>query len=252
MTPSNPPVTDAAPRPLIGISGRRWPAAVLADHFPKAMHDAHVDLHFTEYGAAVAASGGLPVQLTRDAPVHDMLDRLDGLVLTGGADVDPGVYGHEPAPELGPTEPDRDHWELALLAGALDRGLPVLAICRGAQLANVLLGGTLVQHVGTDDGDGHPRFDDPRVERCHTVALVPGTLGAGVYGDRTEVNSLHHQTIGDLGRDLVVSGRSPDGTVEVIELPGRDFLGVQWHPEALDAHDPSFGWLVGASRRRPD
>jgi putative glutamine amidotransferase len=245
---TSPPLS--ATRPLIGISGRRWSAAVLAEHFPKAMHDAHVDLHFTEYGAAVAASGGLPVQLTRDAPVAELLDRLDGLVLTGGADVDPSVYGHEPAADLGPTEPERDHWELALLAGALERALPVLAICRGAQLANVLLGGSLVQHVGTDDGDGHPRFDDPRADRCHAVALVAGTLGASVYGAHTEVNSLHHQTIGEVGTGLVASGRSPDGTVEVIELPGKDFLGVQWHPEALDANDPAFGWLVGASLRR--
>ena len=236
-------------RPLIGISGRRWPASVLADHFPKAMHDAQLDLHFTEYGAAVAASGGLPVHLTRDAPVDGMLDRLDGLVLTGGADVDPAAYGHDPAVGLGATEPERDAWELALLSGALARSIPVLAICRGAQLANVLLGGTLVQHVGVDDGDGHPRFDDPRADRCHTVALVPGSLGAAVYGGSTEVNSLHHQTLGAIGDGLVVSGRSPDGTVEVIELPGRDLLGVQWHPEALDAHDPSFVWLVTAATR---
>jgi putative glutamine amidotransferase len=214
------------------------------------MHDAHLDLHFTEYGAAVAASGGLPVELTRDAPVDDLLDRLDGLVLTGGADVDPSVYGHDPAPALGPTEPERDHWELALLRAALERHVPVLAICRGAQLANVLLGGSLVQHVDPDDGDGHPRFDDPRTDRCHAVAITAGTLGAEVYGATAQVNSLHHQTIGELGRDVTVSGRSPDGTVEIIELPGRDFLGVQWHPEALDARDPSFAWLVRAAQRR--
>jgi putative glutamine amidotransferase len=235
-------------RPLVGISGRRWPARKLAEHIVPAMHDAEIDLHFTEYGAAVAAAGGIPVQLTRDAPVADVVARLDGLVLTGGADVDPAFYGHDAEPELGAVEPDRDRWELDLLRAALDGGVPVLAICRGAQLANVLLGGTLVQHVEPHDGDGHPRFDQPRALRCHRVALTPGSLGASLYGATTDVNSLHHQTLDRIGDGLVVTGRSPDGTVEVVELPGRPFLGVQWHPEALAApSDPAFDWLVRAA-----
>ena len=238
-------------RPLVGISGRRWPARRLAEHLAAAMHDAEVDLHFTEYGIAVAAAGGLPVQLTRDADVADLVARLDGLVLTGGADVDPACYDDTPAPELGPLEPERDRWELDLLRVALERGVPVLAVCRGAQLANVLLGGTLHQHVGSDDGDGHPRFDDPRTLRCHTVALTAGTLGERVYGPAVAVNSLHHQTLDRIGDGLVVSGRSPDGTAEVVEMPGAAFLGVQWHPEALaDPHEPAFSWLIETAAAR--
>ena len=238
-------------RPLVGISGRRWPAARLAEHLVPAMHDAEVDLHFTEYGAAVAAAGGLPVQLTRDAPADDVIERLDALVLTGGADVDPAFYGHDPEPALGILEPDRDRWELDLLAAALRLDMPVLAICRGAQLANVLLGGTLRQHVAADEGDGHPRFGEPRTLRCHAVRLEPGTLGARVYGAVTEVNSLHHQTLDRIGDGLVVTGRSPDGTPEVIEAPGKPFLGVQWHPEALAApHEAGFAWLVAAADER--
>lgn len=238
-------------RPLVGISGRRWAAKLLADHLVPAMHDAELDLHFTEYGAAVAAAGGLPVQLTRDAPVADVVERLDGLVLTGGADVDPAFYGHDPEPELGHVEPDRDRWELDLLRAALDSGTPVLAICRGAQLANVLLGGTLRQHLELDDGDGHPRFDEHRTLRCHTVAIDAGSLAASLYGPETSVNSLHHQAIGTVAPALVVTGRAPDGTVEVVEAPGHEFLGVQWHPEALAAPtDPAFVWLVDAANRR--
>jgi len=241
-------------RPLVGISGRRWAARLLAEHLVPAMHDAELDLHFTEYGAAVAAAGGLPVQLTRDAPVADVVERLDGLVLTGGADVDPTFYGHDPEPELGHVEPDRDRWELDLLRAALDAGTPVLAICRGAQLANVLLGGSLRQHLDLTDGDGHPRFGEPRTLRCHTVRLVPGSLAAELYGEETEVNSLHHQAIGAVASSLVVTGRAPDGTVEVVEAPGHAFLGVQWHPEALAApSEPAFAWLVRtAAARRCD
>ena len=239
------------PQPLIGITGRRWPARRLGDHVVPALDGAEVDLYFTEYGAAIAACGGLPVLLTRDAEVAGMVGRLDGLVLTGGADVDPAYYGQEPDPALGATEPDRDRWELTLLRGALAQRLPVLAVCRGAQLANVALGGTLHQHVGPDEGDGHPRFADPRTLRCHTVALDPGTVGERLYGAVTEVNSLHHQTLDRLGEGLVVSGRSPDGTAEVIELPGVPFLGVQWHPEALaDPREPAFGWLVECAAAR--
>ena len=238
-------------RPLVGISGRRWPARRLAEHLAPAMHDAEVDLHFTEYGVAVAAAGGLPVQLTRDADVADLVARLDGLVLTGGADVDPACYGDEPVAELGALEPDRDRWELDLLRAALERSVPVLAVCRGAQVANVCFGGTLRQHVGLDEGDGHPRFDEPRTLRCHTVELTARTLGEHVYGASVAVNSLHHQTLDRIGDGLVVSGRSPDGTAEVVEIPGAAFLGVQWHPEALaDPHEPAFTWLVATAAAR--
>jgi putative glutamine amidotransferase len=238
-------IVTSSPRPLIGITGRRWPASRLADYLPSSLNDAEFDLHFTEYPAAVARAGGLPVELTRDAPVAEMLERLDGVIISGGADVDPSFYGSDPEPGLGHLEPARDEWELAVIAEALRIDLPLLGICRGAQLLNVHLGGTLVQHVELDEGDGHPRFDEPRDEACHTVRFAKGTLAHSLYGDEVGVNSLHHQTLGAVPDGLVVSGRSPDGVVETIELPGRNVFAVQWHPEMLTASsDPSFAWLM--------
>lgn len=232
------------------MTGRRWAGSVLGDHVAKAMHDAEVDLHFADYSVAVAGAGGMPVGLSRDAPVEPMLARIDGLVLAGGADVDPARYGAERRPGCGAVEPGRDEWELSLLRAALERDVPVLGICRGAQVLNVALGGTLVQDVGRDAGDGHPRFDAPRDELAHDVELVPGTLAAAVYGAvhgaRFAVNSLHHQVVDAVAPALVVGARSPDGTVEALELPGRAVLAVQWHPEMLGRHpDPGFRWLVG-------
>lgn len=236
-------------RPLIGLTGRRWPARYVADRLPPSFHDAEIDVHFTECGAAVAAAGGLPVLLTWDAPVAEMVNRLDGVVLTGGADIDPSSYGAQRSSGLGPTEAARDAFELAVLDAAVPQGRPVLGICRGLHLLNVAFGGTLRQHVELGDGDGHPRFEDPRHERCHAVAFEPGSLARSIYGDTRAVNSLHHQVIERTGTALRVSGRSPDGTVEAVEDPERHLLGVQWHPEALVPADPAFAWLVAAARQ---
>ena len=238
-------------RPLIGITGRRWPLAYLGPHIPPALTSATFDLHLAEYPAVIAAAGGLPVQLARDADVGELIACLDGVVISGGSDVDPSFYGHDPHPRLGSTEPDRDQWELDVIATAIQGGVPLLGICRGAQLLNVHLGGTLTQHVELSDGVGHPRFDDDRAIRCHRVCLVPGTLAHSLFGDELSVNSLHHQTINADAPNATVSGRADDGVVEVIEVPGRDVLGVQWHPESLDGIDPSVAWLVNrASARR--
>jgi putative glutamine amidotransferase len=232
-------------RPLIGITGRRWPAARLAEWLPKALHDAEFDLHFTEYPGAVARAGGIPVELTRDAPIAECLARLDGVIISGGADVDPAAYGEQPEAELGHPEPERDAWELAVISEALRTQLPLLGICRGAQLLQVHLGGNLIQHVGRDEGDGHPRFEEPRHLPCHSVRFTGGTLAHELYGDTYEVNSLHHQVLGDPAAGLVASGMSPDGTIEAAEMPGRDVLAVQWHPEMLlDRVDPSLQWIV--------
>ena len=214
------------------------------------MHGVEFDLHFADYPKAIAACGGLPIELTRDADVDAVVARLDGLVLTGGADVDPAVYGKSPDPELGAVEPDRDAWELALLAAAEARELPVLCVCRGVQLLNVAKGGTLRQHVEATAGDGHPRFGEDGHDTAHGVDLVDGSLAASLLGSRFEVNSLHHQVIDAVGEGLSVTGRSPDGTAEVLELEGRDVLGVQWHPELLARPDPTFAWLVETARRR--
>ena len=229
------------------MTGRRWPASVVSSNVPKAMYDLKFDLHFSDYPASVAAAGGIPVELTRDADAVEVLARLDGLILSGGADVEPAQYGHERDEDLGSIEPDRDRWELELLREARRLEMPVLAICRGVQLANVFFGGTLNQHVELDEGSGHPQWDVDGRERTHEVNVVPGSLLSSIYPSSVGVNSLHHQTLAVLGNDLVVSATAPDGVVEALELPGHDLLGVQWHPELLDKPDPTFRWLVERS-----
>jgi len=231
-------------KPLIGITGRRWPAAWLGEHVPLAMRGLRFDLHFSDYPASVAAAGGVPVELTRDADVEVVISRLDGLVLSGGADLEPSRYGHGPHDDLGDTEPDRDEWEFALLREARRIELPVLGICRGAQLMNVFYGGTLNQHVELDEGSGHPQWDVDGHTQTHRVRVVEGTTLATLVDADIGVNSLHHQTIGVVGSDLVVAASSPDGVVEALELPGQDLLAVQWHPELLAKPDPTFRWLV--------
>ncbi len=238
--------------PLIGITGRRWSAKVLGDNVPKAMENLTFDLHFSDYPHSVALAGGLPVELTRDADVQGILDRIDGLILSGGADVDPSHYNSEPDQNLGPLEIDRDEWELALLSGARERGLPVLAICRGFQLVNVAFGGTLHQHVELEDGSGHPQWDVSGRTITHDVHVVANTLASNLFGQVLGVNSLHHQTVDRVGTGLVVSATAPDGVVEGLETPDGSLLAVQWHPELLKAPDPSFQWVVREASNRLD
>jgi putative glutamine amidotransferase len=193
-----------------------------------------------KYCLAVEGAGGLPVVVPpmEDDAVDPLLDRLSGVCLSGGPDIDPGTYGGRYHEKLGPTEPDLDRFELALLRGALERGMPVLAICRGAQMLNVALGGNLYQHLPEDPGGAvdhrKRKADDP--DTVHDVRVEPGTVLARALGQQgeTHVNSFHHQAAHSLGRDLCPVAWAPDGVVEAIELPDRDFVvGVQWHAEAL-------------------
>lgn len=237
-------------RPLIGISGRRWSASALGANVPPAFSDVHFDLHFTDYPRSVALAGGLPVELTRDADATEMIDHLDGLVLTGGADIDPENYGHSYDDNLGPLEPDRDEWEMALLAAARKKNIPVLAICRGMQLLNVVFGGTLRQHVELVEGAGHPQWDVDGHEATHTVNVVEGTLTSELFPDEIGVNSLHHQVVDTVGEGLIVSAKAPDGVVEGLETPDGRIVAVQWHPELLKKPDPTFVWLVRQASER--
>jgi putative glutamine amidotransferase len=174
----------------------------------------------------------LPPQPVSAAAVHAVLDRIDALVLTGGKDVDARLYGEVPHAEADEPRTERDAWELGLLRGALDRGMPVLGICRGAQVLNVALGGTLEQHLpdamgGADDHRaGLGRFAG------RTVRTVPGSRLASILGEGAGASCYHHQAIAKLAPDLVASGHAEDGIVEAVELPGERFvLAVQWHPE---------------------
>jgi putative glutamine amidotransferase len=222
--------------PLVGISGRRRGAAGAHDG-PAALDVLQVEVYFTGYADRLAEAGALPVHLPARAAPDAVVARLDALVLTGGSDVDPALYGEAPLPNVRVDRP-RDDRELALLAAALERGIPVLAICRGLQLLAVHLGGTLVQHL-----DGHPLGRDG----AHEVRLEPGSTLHRIYGSGYVVNSLHHQAVAEPGDALRCVGHAPDGVVEAVELPGRDVVGVQWHPEQLGHPDPVFAWLVRAA-----
>jgi len=186
----------------------------------------------TPYLRAIEAGGGLPVVLAPDDPAlaGALLDRLDGLCLAGGPDLDPLGYGAaDRHARLGPTDRVVDAAELALVHAAEERGLPLLGICRGAQAMNVARGGTLHQHL-----DDH-RQTHPATEAAHAVDVAPGTLLAALTGGGTvPVNSFHHQAVDRLGEGLRIAATAPDGTVEAVEDPSRPFfLGVQWHAEGM-------------------
>jgi putative glutamine amidotransferase len=209
-------------RPLIGVStyleaGARWgvwelEAALLPAGYPRL----------------VQRAGGLAVMLPPDAPEHApaTVARLDAVVIAGGPDVAPGRYGAERDPRTGPAAVERDAWELALIEAALAARVPLLGICRGMQLLNVALGGTLVQHL-----DGHAEVVGVFGE--HPVSPVAGTRYAELVPESTSVPTYHHQAVQRLGEGLIVSARADDGTAEALELPTDDgwVLGVQWHPE---------------------
>ncbi|WP_405818907.1 gamma-glutamyl-gamma-aminobutyrate hydrolase family protein [Streptomyces sp. NBC_00838] len=209
-------------KPLIGVStyletSARWgvwdlPAALLPMAYPRL----------------VQRAGGVAVMLPPDEPATaaSVVARLDGLVVSGGPDVEPVRYGAEPDPRTGPPARERDDWELALIEAALASGTPLLAICRGMQLLNVALGGTLIQHL-----DGHTAAA-LGVFGEHPVKPVPGTRYGTAVPEEADVPSSHHQAVDRLGRGLIVSAYAGDGTVEAVELVDeRWVLGVQWHPE---------------------
>jgi putative glutamine amidotransferase len=187
------------------------------------------------YVRSVERAGGraLLVPPTEDG-IEETLDRLDGLVFSGGSDVDPDAYGAEAHPATIGIRPERDRAELALLTAALERDMPVLAVCRGSQVLNVALGGDLEQHVPDRVGhDGHKQA--PGTFSEHEVEPVPGTCLAPLIGERATVKSHHHQGYGRLGRGLRAAARAEDDTVEAIEDPARRFtVGVLWHPEEGD------------------
>ena len=197
------------------------------------------------YADALAAAGALPVALPHlPALAEDLLDRIDALVVTGGAfDVDPALYGDGARHATVTLKEGRTAAELALLRGALARDMPVLGICGGEQLLAVALGGTLIQHIPDAVPGALPHEQpNPRHEPGHAVAITPGTLLARIVGTATmQVNSAHHQAVRAAGAAAVVNARAPDGVIEGIESPRHRFcLGVQWHPEFLidpgDAH----------------
>jgi gamma-glutamyl-gamma-aminobutyrate hydrolase PuuD len=202
------------------------------------------------YVRAVATAGGRPVQLPPDADaVAETLDRLDGLVATGGIDIDPTLYGGEEHPVMAGTRPEQDQAEIALLEGALDRNMPVLAICRGSQLLNVLRGGDILQDLddGNSSSDLHGDGTGGAVE--HEVTVREGSRLAELLGARTAVTSGHHQAFGRVGVGLEEVAWAGDGTVEALEDPVKRFaVAVLWHPERTESSE-LFRALVEEARR---
>lgn len=227
-------------KPVIGISATAH--EIDAGH-GKARHH----LVPASYLRAVERAGGVPVVLAVvDAPdVAALVGRVDGVVITAGdEDVDPASYGELPGPHVGRSDPVRDAFDFELARVAVERHVPTLAVCRGAQALNVALGGSLVQHV-----EGHQHADRPK-DGVHPVAVKPGSrLEALVGTTDLAVNSLHHQAIGRPAPAARVVARAPDGTAEAVEVPEAGWvLGVQWHPELLRHRDEHLALFAGVVR----
>lgn len=249
-------------RPLIGVTTSEVRSAERVNQTPEGEPKGREMALGLPYLKALEAAGALPLvipPLPEDA-IEPLLDRLDGLCLSGGPDLDPGTYDAEPHDELGPTEPDLDRFELAIARRADARELPILAICRGTQALNVVRGGVLHQHLPELSEEIPHRQTAPGTETSHAVEIEAGSHLAEALGydelrvaDGLDVNSFHHQAIDRLGEGLKVTARAPDGTIEGVEDPSRDFLiGVQWHAETLvhRRYEASlFGSFVDACRR---
>ena len=205
------------------------------------------------YIKAVYNAGGLPLLIPLGLPEHDwqaLAARLDGILFTGGSDLDPAIFNGTPHPRVYDVDSQRDSLEIALVRRAAETGQPFLGICRGAQAVNVALGGTLYTDIadqvpGALRHDWYP--DIPRDYRAHPVTLAPSSRLAGILGTtQPQVNSLHHQGLQHIGAGLAVTGHAPDGMVESVELPGHPFgIAVQWHPEWLQ-DDPAMRALFRA------
>jgi putative glutamine amidotransferase len=212
-------------RPLIGITTER-------EHAHWAGYNAEVDLLPANYSDIVVAAGGCPVLVPlRPGCVVELLAHLDGLLVSGGGDISAERYGATAHPSMHDVRPDRDQVELLLLGSFIEARRPVLAVCRGAQLLNVLRGGDLVQHLpDTLDGDGHRGPGSASLR--HKVALVPGSHVAEALGTAVEASCNHHQAINRLGRGVRTVAQAVDGVIEAVELDDHPFaVAVQWHPE---------------------
>ena len=256
ILPATAPLIGIVTHELRGEAEPAWAPAPGRDERDRNPHRLALRLTYTQ---AVQEAGGVAVVLPAHGFADDtaaLVDRLDGLIFSGGPDIDPAVYGALPHPQLGP-DVDRvsDEYELALLTAAAERGLPVLGICRGMQALNVSRGGTLHQHLPDrstlEHNQGYASF-----EPAHHAMVAIGSLLHRLAGKaELEVNSFHHQAVDRLGQGLEVCAVAPDATVEAVWDPSARFcLGVQWHPEVLThraEHAPVVRALVDAARAAP-
>ena len=229
-------------RPLIGLTGRRKTAGQLVGT-PDILHPLEGDWFYADYARGVLEAGGLPVNLPLDVDPALFAGRLDGILLSGGADIDAGRYGAPNGAFDDPAEPGRDSFELQLFKSAAEQSIPVLRICRGLQLVNVATGGTMHQHVPE-----HAGFTQPPATLLHDVDFAEGSVLNSIYRPGHMVNSLHHQTVDRVGAGLRVTA-SFEGSVEGLEHESLPIVAVQWHPEMLPtrANDPIFKWLIDAA-----
>jgi putative glutamine amidotransferase len=243
---------DAGARPVIGVT-------TYLEQAQTGIWDVRASFLPELYISAVTEAGGiallLPPQPVDDAVARATLARLDGLIVSGGADVDPRRYGQEPHPLTGAPRVDRDDWEDALLRTAIETGLPFLGICRGVQMLNVALGGTLVQHL--PDVVGHDGYQPgAAVFGRAPVDIDPGSVLGRTLGELSgplEVELYHHQSLDAVADGLIVTARSAEGVIEAVELADAPFgVGVQWHPEQDAADRRLFAGLVDAARRHRD
>lgn len=213
----------------------------------------------SDYLESVRRAGATPLELTLADDPAAVAATADGLLLTGGGDVDPALYGASPHATYSAAEPGRDAFEIALVRAVLDAGKPVFAICRGMQVLNVALGGDLVQDIPTEvNGAAHHDVREPRYALAHEVWTTQGSRFSTlmreklVDGESCQVNSRHHQAVKHLGAGLEVVATAPDGVIEAVERPGAFCLGVQWHPENFwrtGEFRPLFEGFVDACRR---
>ncbi len=232
-----------AQHPRIGLTTYR-------EHASWGVWSEPADLLPATYADAVQAAGGVPMLLPPgardpDTAAQSALDGVHGLLLSGGADLDPARYGASRDANTGTARPDRDAWELALARVALDGGLPMLGVCRGMQVLNVELGGTLVQHLPEHVGS-EAHSPTVGVHGRHRVRFADGSLLATLLGTSADVATYHHQAVETLGAGLAPTAWADDGVIEAAELPGDAWVVVvQWHPEVYD-RDPLFGAFVDA------
>ncbi len=245
-------------KPLIGLTGRRFRMGLIAGAHP-GYGQRLTDSFFADFAERITRAGGVPVNLPYDADPADLGDWLSGLVITGGQDVHPRCWGGDesvvgeidPVADPSVHDPSRDAFEIALTRMALDRQIPLLGVCRGMQVLNVTLGGTLIPDLPAGPlehlmATGPLSDGDPE----HVVTFDAGTTAQKVFGDRLVTNSWHHQAVDVCGDGLVVTGRTADGVAETVELPGAAVLGVQWHPEWMNTDDGALRWLVDAAADR--
>ncbi|AGM07317.1 hypothetical protein AORI_4733 [Amycolatopsis keratiniphila] len=243
---------------MIGITGRRFRLDLIR-RADERYGDRCLDSYMSDFASRIAHAGGLPMYLSYDTDATEICQRLSGVVITGGQDVHPAFWGGDQSvvrdidPRTDPMVHDaaRDEYEIALVRAALEQGIPVLGVCRGMQVLNVALGGTLVadlpsgpvSHLSAETAPTDGTAD-------HLVSFEEGSIAAGLFGEQAMTNSWHHQAVDRCGTGLVVTGRTSDGVIEAVELPDAPVLGVQWHPEWMKSEDPTVTWMVQAAAKR--